>query len=141
MFPLPGKVYSSDGERDSALEKNCRFEYFAAHVDCEAGGASLTAVPSLPDDAADGATAASVGSVPSLALPGNSFAAFKFTFFAIIAVSSNCKKEEEYSRGAKIMLGRLKSGKNYQSAVKSKCTPKRPHFCYQFSVRNIYNSL
>ena len=112
MFPLPGKVYSSDGERDSALEKNCRLEYFAAHVDCRAAGASLTAVPSLPDDAAAGTTAASVGSISSLALPGNSFAAFNFAFFAIIAVSSNCKKGE-YSRRAKIMLGRLKSGKLY----------------------------
>lgn len=94
MFPLPGKVYSSDGERDSALEKNCRFEYFAAHIDCEAAGDPLMAVPSLPDDAA-GATAASVGSISSLALPGNSFAAFKFLFFAIIAVNSSCKKEGE----------------------------------------------
>jgi hypothetical protein len=95
VFPLPGKVYSSDGERDSVLEKNWRFEYFAAHVDCEAAGASLTAVPSLPDDAADGATAASVGSISSLALPGNSFAAFNFAFFAITAVNSNCKTEGE----------------------------------------------
>jgi hypothetical protein len=129
VFPLPGKVYSRDGERDSALEKNCRFEYFAAHIDCEAAGASLTAVPSLPDDAADGATAALVGRGPSLPLLGNSFAAFNFAFFAIIAVSSNCKKKEEYRRRAKIMLGRLKSGKNNQRALlKSECTPKRPHF-------------
>jgi hypothetical protein len=95
VFPLPGKVYSSDGDLDSDLEKNCRLEYFAAHIDWEATGAPLTAVPSLPGDAADGATVASVEGVLSLALPGNSFAACKFAFFAIIAVSSNCKKEGE----------------------------------------------
>ena len=96
VFPLPGKVYSSDGVRDSASEKKCRFEYFAAHIDCETAEVLLTTPPSPPDDVDGGLTSALLGSTPFIALPDFILAVFKSAFFAIIAVNSNCTTGEDW---------------------------------------------
>lgn len=90
MFPLPGKVYSSDGVRDSAFVKKWRLAYFDAHVDNETAEVLLTAAISPPDD-----TKSSAGSTPFSALSDSNLASFNSAFFAIIAVSSNCEKKRE----------------------------------------------
>ena len=85
VFPLPGKVYSSGGVRDSACVKKCRFEYFDAHIDCEAIKVPLVTVLPLSDGAG--------AEITSALISGTNLAAFKSAYFVTIAVNSNCKIE------------------------------------------------